>query len=205
MNKLIPLVLSVLSSVSQAAFLDFGHYSTDTASGLDWLDLTQTTGMSVNQVNIETMAGGTLNGWRYATGDEFDQLLINLGYAPSSCANGTQFCSFSTSYRELNAPLIVQIGDTSGLNAPLDPIELFQGWSRGLLADEAGSADARWMAVIDWDGLNTHHLSQGVSAADVNTGSYLVRATSPVPIPASIWLFLTGISGLLLRGHINRS
>ena len=41
-------------------------------TGLEWLDLTQTDGMSIDQVAAQTGEGGSFEGWRIATFDEID-------------------------------------------------------------------------------------------------------------------------------------
>ena len=72
---LVPVILSALLSFKPAhgAFTDHGFYSTDTTTELDWLDTTQTIGLTYNQ--ISSGAGGWLAaGWRYAHGDEVRQL-----------------------------------------------------------------------------------------------------------------------------------
>jgi len=56
----------------------------DTASGLDWIDLTETNGQSYNFVSGELGIGGLYEGYRYATDDEVISLWsnfnINLSY-----------------------------------------------------------------------------------------------------------------------------
>ena len=52
----------------------------DTVTGLDWLDLTVTRGLSYEQVTAQMGPGGTYEGWRYATVAELDQLIANFGY-----------------------------------------------------------------------------------------------------------------------------
>lgn len=41
------LALSFLTNVANAALIDNGEFTTDTATGLEWLDLTETTGITV--------------------------------------------------------------------------------------------------------------------------------------------------------------
>ena len=59
----------------------------DTASGLDWLDVTEVAGLSYN--DLLSGAGGWLDaGWRWATTGEVCGLLTGLGAAPSPCPGG---------------------------------------------------------------------------------------------------------------------
>jgi hypothetical protein len=39
----------------------------DSNSGLDWLDLTETNGLSQNYILTQMGSGGLFDGWRYAT------------------------------------------------------------------------------------------------------------------------------------------
>ena len=61
---------ALLTAPSSAAIVDAPDhtYLTDTATGLDWLDVTTTAGMSFNQVSSQLGSGGQFAGWRYATG-----------------------------------------------------------------------------------------------------------------------------------------
>lgn len=70
-------VLSFQASNVQASVIDNGLYTTDTESGLDWLDVTETVGMSLSDVFAQLNAGGSYEGWRYASGDEFNTLIFN--------------------------------------------------------------------------------------------------------------------------------
>lgn len=49
----------------------------DYSTGLEWLDFSQTAGMSIDQVRIETEAGGLFDGWRLPTGEEVTTLFNN--------------------------------------------------------------------------------------------------------------------------------
>ena len=58
----------------------------DTATGLEWLDLTQTTNLSPNQ--ILGGAGGFINSFRYATHAEVDTLFLSAGWDGIDFHNG---------------------------------------------------------------------------------------------------------------------
>lgn len=61
-----------------------GLVTRDTASGLDWLDVTETRGVTFDAV--EAGAGGWIAaGWRHATGAEVCALFTTLGGVPSPC------------------------------------------------------------------------------------------------------------------------
>jgi hypothetical protein len=65
-------VFCVSSAPALATLLDRGSFTTDTDSGLDWLDVTATAGMSYGTVLDSHFP---LAGWRYATLDELSGLL----------------------------------------------------------------------------------------------------------------------------------
>jgi hypothetical protein len=75
---LVGLVLSV-SNLASAVLIDMGSITRDTDSGLDWLDLTETKGMSYNDVTAQLIQGGSLEGYRYATLLEVEGFLTAAG------------------------------------------------------------------------------------------------------------------------------
>lgn len=86
------LVIAALSIGSaHAAIIDHGTYTTDTVSGLDWLDLTETVNMSYDDV----IADGTLSGWRHASQVEVSGFFDAFGgsgtYTGLSTANNGLF------------------------------------------------------------------------------------------------------------------
>ena len=82
-------VISImLSSNVNATLIDNGIFTSDTATGLDWLDLTETSGprdgeprgFSADDVLGQLGAGGQFEGWRYANFVEVHQLMENAGH-----------------------------------------------------------------------------------------------------------------------------
>ena len=78
-------VLSLALGTAPAALLtvdsDFGPATVtyDSATGLRWLDLTVTAGLSWDEVLTERATGRMFSGWRYATQFELRQLYANAG------------------------------------------------------------------------------------------------------------------------------
>ena len=63
----IGVVLSILATGSaQALIIDHGTYTTDTTTGLDWLDVTASLGRTFNDVNSQFGVGGDFEGWGFA-------------------------------------------------------------------------------------------------------------------------------------------
>lgn len=74
------LVCSIQSA--GAAFIDYGSYLADTESGLEWLDVTASVGLSYDDVSANFGDGGLFPGWRYASTAEFQGLLAGWAAIP---------------------------------------------------------------------------------------------------------------------------
>ncbi len=77
-------ILCVSSAANAGLIIDNGHYTTDTVSGLDWLDITESTDTfpntnvgSYDYISSQFGAGGEYEGWRYATIFELLGLINN--------------------------------------------------------------------------------------------------------------------------------
>lgn len=132
--------------VANAAIIDLGNITRDVSTGLDWLDVTETRGLSYNQVSAQFGVDGDYEGYRYATTAELDQLITNFGFIPinSNCAFGLVNCDRDVKGEtEIVEHMISVLGDT--LDAHLDAINDFRdvsvtgaGSTFGLLADIPG-------------------------------------------------------------------
>lgn len=60
------------SSASHASYLD-------TATGIEWLEVTKTAGLSYSEVSAQFANGGDFEGWRYATGSELNDMMSRYG------------------------------------------------------------------------------------------------------------------------------
>ena len=224
MKKSLALVGLLASSVcANAAIIDNGNYTTDTISGLDWLDLTETTGRNYNDVYEDiTNSGGDFDAgeWRYASQSEFQSLISNwFGFTYTGGKLYTE------SYSEFVESFIGTFGDTldssydSILNYSRDVSPDGAGATLGLLADicvrrsgndqclgtvydgefiyrETGEVENDFLDYFE----DTGRMAQTKSGGHV--GSYLVRTSvSAVPVPAAIWLF---VSALFLTGWMRR-
>lgn len=80
MNRLSKIIfLAVFSTQTHANLVDFDEFLLDVNTGLDWLDITASAGMTYNEVLSEQGPGGLFEGWRYATLPDFNQLVIDTG------------------------------------------------------------------------------------------------------------------------------
>ena len=86
------LFTKTVSSVAALISIDdpvFGQASVtaDTATGLEWLDLTQTTNLSHLQMTALLASDVRFRGWRYATGSEVESLFTDAGISPLLCCS----------------------------------------------------------------------------------------------------------------------
>lgn len=173
----------------------------DTNSGFEWLDLTESTGLSMNEV-LSGVGGFLDMGFRYATTSEISELFAAAGISDTT----------GDSVPENVEPvidLLLLMGITfeyvssggnnifsSGYHLP-DPPDLsgrtlasaFQLISSGNpplnLDDSLASAVIATSRSLDRD------------FSEWFDGSYLVRETTVVPLPAAFWLFVSGLLGLI--------
>lgn len=206
MNKPLTTILFVtslgVSSQSYAApidFIDNTNYTTDTISGLDWLDMSYSAGLSYDEIPSisSTVVGG---GWRLATGSEFATMVLN--YTGTGISQ-LDFASteFTNGYLE---PLIDLFGCTNCASYAGSP-----QFSAGILADEY-FAGGYWFAML-YDSGNSyyyadsatmHYAGMPADQKQSDIGAFLVRENvtyppSTVPIPAAAFLFAPALFGLV--------
>jgi len=172
------LVVSVgLSTTANAEFIDSGTYFTDTTSKLDWLDVTTSINQSYNSVAAQLKPGEKLDGWRYATAKEFNQLLSNY---TSTTIESNLRVDHGTS--ELDG-LIKMFGSTFLSDG--DKAGHSLAYTNGILGDQLGDLLARNMALILDDDRSSDgsHYSMAYYTVGYDNdrwdtiGSYLVRET----------------------------
>ncbi len=192
--------LMVVSFSANSAIIDNGTYTTDTATDLDWLDVTASINRSYNDVVTQFGIGGDYEGWRYANTSDFTQLWHNiLGNNPT----GLTWTINASSSSDL-LPWIQVFGDTSiNENFWVNAI-----YTRGFLDSAPGFTSRPYSAQVyidDTYSLHNTDATYGWHYGDnrySTMGSWLVRDASapeppPVPIPASLWLFGSGLIGLI--------
>jgi len=184
--------------------IDFGVFTRDPATGLDWLDLTATQNLSFIEVSARFGLGGTFAGYRYATVAEVRTLWQNAGltngtYSPE-IREGEQYF-FAEQYPVAAVENLVRLvgftwdmgnGVTQSLGLTSTPYTV-GGSYRSYATPQLNIYGPQNVA----NALVVQGLRDYV-AAD-NYGSWLVRdsaSVTPVPEPQSYATLLAGL-GLL--------
>lgn len=165
----------------------------DTDNSLEWLDLTVTADYSYNDINSKLGVGQEFEGWRYATSGEVTGLFDSAGGSADAPYDG------ATAGHTAWVPALLSLWGTTSTSPNysrsfflLDDQYLDGPWHYyGSLTDYALSFDvgSDWAHIAEygWTGDGTW---------DWQRGSALVRG-NVVPVPAAIWLFGSGLLGLI--------
>lgn len=171
----------------------------DTDTGLEWLDLTATTSRSYNDISTAFGVGQEFDGWRYATMNEisvfFDAFGGNNAYYNSGWTkqNNGLFDSLAPFWGDpYCAASGCQPGDGTG--DFIYGVDLYNRVTYGRIYDVTSnsSLESDYIRIVQ----NPPVGNPTVSTQRDVLGHALVR-TSPVPVPPAIWLFGTGLLGLV--------
>ena len=181
--------LFMSASGANATLIDNGTYTTDTAFGLDWLDLTATKGQSV------TAALSANSGWAYANDGQVSNLLssfgITYGFVPGSLTTLSV-----TDLQAANFQALLGITALLGRGGAPASFGNFSnaavGHSTYLCITRDGACSSNFTNDIDFSGGSS------------SIGSFLVRESAidvvddlaAVPEPATLTLFGAGLVGL---------
>jgi len=199
-----------IPTIVNAALIDNGTYTTDTYTGLDWLDLSETSGLSYNDARL------LLPEWRYATNPEVENLFsivfngfystLNLISDPYTGLSRTEDGTYSNQLRDVRnyqalfgVTKWVSATDrvTYGLYLDEDNLLKFIGATYDpnyTLYDPLGRT-----VIYGTEYTENEYFGNELTDRTIGStfaGTYLVR-TSAVPIPSTIWLLGSGLIGLI--------
>lgn len=223
----IALTLSLMTQPCHAAIIDMGDFLTDTNSRLDWLDVTKTMNMPFNYVSGQFGIGGQFEGWRYATGDEFNTLLSswtgvdNNGYMATDTTHSQPSVDGLVTMlgSTLDSYLMDSSGETYDSSVGLAPGEAWD-YTQGFIADDYGQFGYKYTAMIfdreahsiprrsfeSVDFYTAHYSGADPSGSYNRYGSYLVRQSNiSIPIANTLTLFLIGLCSLIYSKKNNKS
>jgi hypothetical protein len=195
----------------------------DESTGIEWLDLTQTDGMSID--TAEGLLSSTFAGWRLPTRSEVTQLMANAFPSKSSYLQGSRSGSWAYDDRALDNKVdkFRSLFGTTNTNSTYD-------YSSGLFKNDVGAPYAVLYSGIadrksdDRLTLNSNlNLSNNTNYAYDPYGVYLVsnggttlssindpslnannaNAPASVPLPATASLFGLGLLGFGARRKNN--
>ena len=185
--------LLLASLNANSAIIDNGMYTTDTSNGLDWLDLTATSGRAYSDITSEFGAGGEFEGWRHATLTEIIGYLGSFGgdgnYNGWSTANNGVYDAITPYWGELGNRETHFIYLQSGVGGNIRTADIND-------QSQINSSSGQDVALTG-DYINIYGFLGNVNITGSTTGHALVRGTSVVPVPAAAWLFGSGLLGLI--------
>lgn len=196
------LAISGPTFAASTDFTDNGRHTTDNISKLDWLDVTESTNRSYNDVSAQLGSGGDFDGWRYATKANLIELVKN--YAGFPLTRDTLEYDIH-GYGDLYDRLLDMLGFTSSY---LDAVTSNKH-TVGMLPSETLENRVIYahlnLSTYKASGFYTFKADLAVEPGDYNStasyiGSWLIRDTSntlATPLPAAAFMFAPALLGLL--------
>ncbi len=181
--------LSANANLIQATDPRFGLNSLtiDTTTGLGWLDVSLSAGLSYQQVLADTQPGGSFSGFRFATVQEVLNLYTSAGipgagYYPLSTTAITSFLSLIGTTGTINGqPGVLALSATS-LSAGVYCAPAIYGTGKS-------GVEEYW---VNDGGYNSGGTAYGATTSYPDLGSWLV---TNVPEPSAYALAIAGLIG----------
>jgi hypothetical protein len=219
-------ILLLVSVQVNAAIIDMGDYQLDGNTGMQWLDLTLTTGLSVN----DALSIYSSSGWKLATESQFDQMYANydggpldsavhgfggpiythrysaLGYESINIQSPSRFSQWykQNSFIQDFGLTKNNIREFDRWGYPSDYEKASRGYYRSDLGERFLSLGGVYMAVsanpLTWDHLNSYYdYIEFERDFDIPLNvdrGLFLVRGSPVPEPSIIALFALGLFGI---------
>lgn len=198
----IGLALSGIAGAGHAATLQSADWKTagdglltTDGSGLEWLDVTETLGLTYNYVSTQFGAGGAFEGFRYAVAAEIDLFFRAAGWDGQSAwqASNDGITNYVVGFTgatdtigtSVNKHIVMTMH--TGLVGNSVVYSQLQDASCGRFCNPQGTMDSVYV--------NANSVL--ADTGRYNVASALVRtAVAPVPLPASLPLLLVAFGGL---------
>jgi hypothetical protein len=168
----------------------------DTSTGLAWLDVAASAGLSYQQVLADTQPGGPFSGYRYTTAPEVLNLYASAGipgsgYYPLSTPSITSFISLVGLTGSINGqPGILALSGTSSLAGGQDAPAIY--------AFGYGGIQEYW---VNSGGYNSDGTAYGATTSYPDLGSWLV---TPVPENSDASIYLLPAASLMGFAFLQR-
>jgi hypothetical protein len=201
-------------NTTQAAFVSgnsaiygTGAFTLDTSTNLQWLDLSVSQGQTYNFVSSQLGSNGIYSGFRYATYWEVYYLVQNFELFSSSRFQAAQNLF---SYLGTGATQIQYEWDWENDAGMLATYEFLEGTiaNTSYLGSHrtfgVGACYEKLGGTCGDGGRYTTTMFSGYSWDSSPSFHWLVR-TSPVPVPPSIWLMISGLVAFYGRFRLTRS
>lgn len=172
----------------------------DSDTGLSWLNISNTTLHSYNEI-ISGIGGFiTAKGFRYATGDEVGTLLANYGITqlPWTYATGTGHGAVTSLMTQFLGVTWANYNSRAILGITGDA-DLYNQIPTHHYAYLYSNDYGQWTAKQDWGQVSDDYAGQPVTGYEIS--SFLVKDPSPsapVPEPSTMLLLIAGLAGLAL-------
>ena len=193
------IILALSVTHIEAVIIDLGNISQDTVSGLEWMDLTESTSISFNDVVAGfTDADSMFFGWRHATINEVTTFWSNAGITHYSAPPDTRNIEFMQLIGITQHAPEYNVDRTRGIIGIMSEHRLYAPQLEHFYNDHTHT--------VDYGNAYTGDDSAGEHTRST-LGHYLARQIDqqPIPEPGTMFLFGSGVLALArLRRNLNR-